>query len=99
MDFVIGSPISADWKSYSHDSILLIVNRLTKIVHYKPVHIPIDAPGLPEVILNVVVRHHGLPDSIISDRGSVFTSKIWSFLCYFLGIKQRLSTAPSDALP
>ena len=41
----------------------------------------------------MVVRHHGLPDSIVSDRGSVFTSKFWSSLCYFLGIKRRLSTA------
>lgn len=66
MDFVTGSSISADWRGYSHDSILLIVNRPTKMVHYEPVHITIDAPGLPEVILDLVVRHHGLPDSIIS---------------------------------
>ena len=63
------------------------------MVHYKPVQMTITAPALAEVILNVVVRHHGLPDSIVSDRGSVFTSKFWSSLCYFLSIKQRLSTA------
>ena len=63
------------------------------MVHYKPVQTTITAPALAEVILNVVVRHHGLPDSIVSDRGSVFTSKFWSSLCYFLSIKQRLSTA------
>ena len=63
------------------------------MVHYEPVKITINAPGLAEVILDVVVRHHGLPDSIVSDRGSLFTSKFWSSLCYFLGIKRRLSTA------
>ena len=63
------------------------------MVHYEPVKVTIDAPGLAEVILDVVVRHHGLPDSIVSDRGSLFTSKFWSSLCYFLGIKRRLSTA------
>ena len=63
------------------------------MVHYKPVKITIDAPGLAEVIIDVVVRHHGLLDSIITDRGSLFTSKFWSSLCYFLGIKRRLSTA------
>ena len=63
------------------------------MVHYEPVKVTIDAPGLAEVIIDVVVRHHGLPDSIVSDRGSVFTSKFWSSLCYFLGIKRRLSTA------
>ena len=93
MDFVTSLPISKDWKGDSYDSILIIVNRLTKMVHYKPVKVTINAPGLAEVIIDVVVRHHGLPDSIVTDRGSLFTSKFWSSLCYFLGIKRRLSTA------
>ena len=93
MDFVMGLPVLTDWKGDSYDSILVIVDRLTKMVHYEPVKVTIDAPGLAEVIIDVVVRHHGLPDSIVTDRGSLFTSKFWSLLCYFLGIKQRLSTA------
>ena len=93
MDFVTGLPVSIDWKGDGYDSILVIVDRLTKMVHYKPVKITLDAPGLAEVIIDVVVRHHGLPDSIVTDRGSLFTSKFWSSLCYFLGIKRRLSTA------
>ena len=93
MDFVIGLPISTNWKRDSYDFILVIIDWLTKIVHYKPVKITINAPGLAEVIIDVVVRHHGLPDSIVTDRGSLFTSKFWSSLCYFLGIKRRLSTA------
>ena len=93
MDFVTGLPISTDWKGDSYDSILVIVDRLTKMVHYEPVKVTINAPGLAEVIIDVVVRHHGLPDSIVTDRGSLFTSKFWLSLCYFLGIKQRLSTA------
>ena len=93
MDFVTGLPISTNWKGESYDSILVIVDWLTKMVHYEPVKVTIDAPALAEVIIDVVVRHHGLPDSIVSDRGSVFTSKFWSSLCYFLGIKRRLSTA------
>ena len=55
MDFVTGLPVSTDWKGESFVSILVIVNRLTKMVHYEPVKITIDAPGLVEVILNVVV--------------------------------------------
>ncbi len=62
------------------------------MVQYEPVKVTIDAPGLAEVIIDVIVRHHGLPDSIVSDRGSVFTLKFWSSLCYFPGIKRRLST-------
>ena len=41
----------------------------------------------------MVVRHHSLLDSIISDRGAILTSKFWFSLCYFLGVKRRLSTA------
>ena len=93
MDFVTGLPILIDWKGDNYDSILVIVNRLTKMVHYKLVKVTINAPGLAEVIINVVVRHHGLPDSIVTDWELLFTSKFWSLLCYFLGIKQRLSTA------
>ena len=93
MDFVTGLPLSSDWKGDSYDSILVIVDRLTKMVHYEPVKVTINAPGLAEVIIDVVVRYHGLPDSIISDWGAIFTSKFWSSLCYFLGIKPRLSTA------
>ena len=51
------------------------------MVYYKPVKVTINAPGLAEVILNVVVWHHGLPDLIVSDRGSLFTSKFWSLFC------------------
>ena len=63
------------------------------MVYYELVKVTINALRLAEVILDVVVWHHGLPDSIVSDRGSFFTSKFWSSLYYFLGIKRRLSTA------
>ena len=93
IDFVTGLPILTDWKGDSFDIILVIVNRLSKMVHYEPVKVTINAPGLPEVIINVVVRHHGLSNSIITNWRLLFTSKFWSLLCYFLGIKQKLSTA------
>ena len=93
MDFVTGLPISTDWKDDSYDSILVIVDWLTKMVHYEPVKVTINTPGLAEVIIDVVVQHHGLPNSIISDRGAIFMSKFWSSLCYFFDIKRRLSIA------
>ena len=62
------------------------------MVHYKPVKITLNAPKLAKVIIDVVVRHHGLLDSIVTNRDSLFTSKFWSLLCYFLGIKWGLST-------
>ncbi len=45
------------------------------MVYYEPINVTIDAPGLAKVIIDVVVRYHGLPDSIVSDQGSIFTSK------------------------
>ena len=63
------------------------------MVHYKLLKVTIDVLGLAEVVIDMVVRHHGLPDSIVTNRGSLFTSKFWSSLYYFLGIKQKLSTA------
>ena len=88
-----GLPISTSWKRDSYDSILVIVDWLTKMVHYKPVKITIDASGLAEVIIDVVVYHYSFPDWIVTNRDSLFSFKFWSSLCYFLGIKRRLSTA------
>ena len=62
------------------------------MVHYEPVKVTIDASGLAEDIIDVVVRQYGLPDSIVSDRSSIYTSKFWSSLCLFLEIKRRVST-------
>ncbi len=93
MAFVIGLPILANWKSDSHNSILVIFDWLTKIVHYELVKVTIDVLGLAKVIINVVVRHYGVSESIVRDWGLLYTSKFWSSLCYFLEIKKKLSTA------
>ena len=93
MDFATGLPQSANWRGNRYDSILVIIDQITKMVYYEPVQTTITAPALAEVIVNVVVRQHGLPNSIVRDFGSVFTSKFWSSLYYFLSIKRRLSTA------
>ncbi len=53
----------------------------------------INVPDLVEVIIDMVVRYYGVPESIMTDRGLLFTSKFWSSLCYFLRIKRKLFTA------
>ena len=75
MNFVTGLLIKTDWKGDSYDSIFGIIDWLTKIVHYEQVKVTIDAPGLAEVIIDVIVRHYNLLDSIITNQGSLFTSK------------------------
>ena len=44
---------------------------------YKPVKVAINAPGFAEVILDIVVCHHGLLDSVVADKGLLFTSTFW----------------------
>ena len=67
--------MSANWKSNSYDSILIIVDYLTKMIYYEPVKVTINAPELVEVIINVVVQHHSFSDSIISNCGAIFIFK------------------------
>lgn len=93
IDFVTGLPISTDWKSDSYNLIFIIIDWLIKMVYYKLIKVTIDASRLAEVIFGMVVYYHNLPNSIVSDPGSVFISKFWSLLCYFFGIKYRLFTA------
>ncbi len=93
MNFVTSLLILANWKGDTYDSILIIVDQLTKMVYYKPVKVMSNILGLTKVIIDVVVHDHGVPESIVTDWGSLFTSKFWSLLCYFLRIKKKLSTA------
>ena len=51
----------------SYDSILVIVVWLTKMIHYKPVQITIDAPGLAKVLIDLAAQHHDLPDLIVNN--------------------------------
>ena len=55
MDFVTRLLISTNWKGEIYDSVLVIVDRLSKMVHYESVKVTINAPGLAKVILDVLV--------------------------------------------
>lgn len=63
------------------------------MVHYEVVKITINIGELAPIIIDILIKHHGLLELIISDRGSLFTSKFWSLLRYFFRIKYRLLTA------
>ncbi len=62
------------------------------MVYYKLVKVTINASALAEIIIQAVVQYYSLLDLIVTDQSSVFISKFWSLLCYFFGIKQKLST-------
>ena len=88
VDFITDLP-----PSNACDAILVFVDRFTKMAHLVPCNKTTDAPMFARFFLDYVVRLHGLPESIVSDRGSVFTSRFWTTLATLLGIKGRLSTA------
>ena len=67
MNFITGLPISANWKGDSYNSILVIVDRLIKMVYYTLVKVTINLLGLAEVIINVVVRYHKVLESIMME--------------------------------
>ena len=61
-----------DWKDENYDSIFVIVDLLTKMVNYKLVKIIINVMDLAKIIIDNVIRYHGLSNSIITDQGSLF---------------------------
>ncbi len=92
MDFIIGQPESVAYGG-RYDAILVVVNKLSKICHYIPCRSDMTAGKLAEVITREVIRLHGVPSAIISDRGSLFTSQLWANLMYSFRIERRLTTA------
>lgn len=64
----------------SYNTILVIIDRLIKIVYYKTVKTTINDAGLAKIIIDVIVRHSGIYKSIISDQDLLFTLKFKSLL-------------------
>lgn len=94
MDFITDLPPSKSLRyGKAFDSILVIVDRFTKMARYIPVNKTIDAPELAELFVHYVVRDFGCPEGITSDRGPQFKSKFWGSLMWYLGVRRRLSTA------
>ena len=89
MDFVVGHPKTLG----TFDSIWVIVDRLTKSSHFIPVKVTYNVEKLAKLYISEIVRLHGVPFSIISDRGTQFTSMFWKTLHAELGTRLDLSTA------
>ncbi|GJZ50959.1 putative reverse transcriptase domain-containing protein [Tanacetum coccineum] len=89
IDFVTKLPRT----SSGHDTIWVIVDRLTKSAHFLPMREDYKMDILARLYLNEIVARHGVSISIISDRDSRFTSRFWQSMKNALGIRLDMSTA------
>lgn len=92
MDFIVSLPPSAD-EGRRYDAILVVIDRFSKEARYIPTTSKINAEQLADIFIRHIVCETGAPRSLVTDRGSLFTSKYWTDFCQALRIKRRLSTA------
>ncbi|MCO5559642.1 hypothetical protein L7F22_013243 [Adiantum nelumboides] len=89
MDFVTGLPKTTG----NYDYIFVIVDKLTKVAHLISVKQTATAADIAQVFVKEIVRLHGIPARIMSDRDAKFTSKFWQAMFQSLGTQLNLSTA------
>jgi hypothetical protein len=88
MDFVEALP-----KVGGKSVILTVVDRFSKQCHFIPLGHPYSAESVAQAFYTEIVRLHGIPQSIVSDRDPVFTSLFWKELMRLAGIKLHMSSA------
>lgn len=89
LDLIPGLPKTAS----GYDCIAVFVDRLTKRVHLVATRTTVTAAGMAKLFLDNVFKHHGLPESLVSDRDPRFTSDFWRTLFKLLGTSLDMSTA------
>ena len=89
MDFVTGLPRT----QRQHDVIWVIIDRLTKSAHFLPINVEDSLEKLAQLYVDEIVRLHGVPVSIVSNRDPRFTSRFWPGLQAALGTRLHFSTA------
>ena len=88
IDFVVGLPLTGR----KHDSVWVVLDRLTKSAHFLPVRTNYLRGKLAELYIKEIVRLQGILISIISNRDPRFTSRFWGKLQEALGSRLNFST-------
>jgi hypothetical protein len=88
MDFIVRLPKT----TRGNDSIWVIVDRLTKVAHFIPYKIGMTLDNLAKLYIKEIVRLHGIPKTITSDRDPRFVSKFWKNLHQSLGTQLKFNT-------
>lgn len=89
IDFIGPLPLTKNGFNF----ILVVIDKLSKMAHYIPCHQSISGEQVGKLLFKYVVRYHGLPEVIISDRDVRFTSALWNEMWSLLGTKLNKSTA------
>ncbi|CAI7890689.1 unnamed protein product [Closterium sp. NIES-54] len=89
MDFFMGMPA----EPFGNNAVLVVVDCLTKMAHFAPCRTTITAKETAHLFISTVVRLHGIPLAIISDRDPKFTSKFWKETWAQYGTKLQFSSA------
>ncbi|KAJ9531015.1 hypothetical protein QJQ45_000984 [Haematococcus lacustris] len=89
MDLVTKLPTG----THGYDAICVIVDRLSKMVHFVPCKEAMNAMAFTRLFINNVFRLHGLPAEVLTDRGAHFNNKFWHAVKKLLGMKTNMSTA------
>ncbi|KAL4565288.1 hypothetical protein LXL04_029376 [Taraxacum kok-saghyz] len=88
LDFNLGLP-----KSKGYDAILVVVDRLSKYSHFLLLKHPYTAKSVAELFVKEIVRHHGIPKSLVSDRDPLFLSLFWKEIFRSQGTTLNMSSA------
>ncbi|GJY91449.1 ty3-gypsy retrotransposon protein [Tanacetum coccineum] len=87
MDFITGLPLSKGFIA-----VLVVVGRFSKYAHFGALPTNFNGHKVAELFLDIVVNHHGIPKTVVSDRDPIFVSKFWKELFRLSGTQLNHST-------